>query len=118
MPDLAIGLNFYAASDADGGFRNGMIFHVERNASGGSVSTPIARYFTTRPDVGAEGYHSHERIDCIVRDHPLAPAEDWLGRQLADVLLARQVVTEPIWVSWHRATEIGGEARGHVFDFD
>ena len=80
------------------------------------MSTPIARYFITRPDIGAEGYHPHSRIDCIVRDHELAPAEEWLARRLVAVLLERAVVAEPLWVSWHRAEELGGDAYGEVFD--
>jgi len=118
MSDLPIDTNYYATSDAEGEFRNGEIFHIERNPRGGSVSTPIGRYFTTRPSTGAEGFHPHSRIDCIVRDHELAPAEDWLARRLVVALLERAVVAEPLWLSWHRAKELGGEARGEVFDFD
>jgi len=118
MSDLPLDPKFFARSDAEGRFQNGEIFHIKRNSQGGTVSTPIARYFTTRPEIGAEGYHPHWRIDCTVRDHGLAPAEDWLARRLVDALLERGAVTEPVWVSWHRAKELGGEARGEVFDFD
>lgn len=118
MPNLPIDTNFYVTSDAEGGFRNGEIFHLERTVQGGSLATPIGRYFTTKPNIGAEGYHPHSRIDCFVRDHELAPAEDWLARRLVDALLKSAVVAEPLWVSWHRAKELGGEARGEVFDFD
>lgn len=118
MPTLPIDMNFYVTSDAEGGFEHGEIFHIERTGQGGSIATPIGRYFTTKPNIGAEGYHPHSRIDCVVRDHKLAPAEDWLARRLVDALLKDALVAEPLWVSWHRAKELGGEARGEVFDFD
>jgi hypothetical protein len=118
MPSLSIDTNFYVTSDAEGGFRHGEIFHIERGGQGGSLATPIGRFFTTESNIGVEGYHPHSRIDCFVRDHELAPTEDWLARRLVDALLKSGVVSEPLWVSWHRAKEVGGEARGEVFDFD
>lgn len=118
MQTLPIDTNLFITSDAEGGFRHGEIFHVERNAHGGSLETPIGRYFVTKPNIGVEGFHPHSRIDCFVRDHELTPAEEWLTRRLVDALLKNSIVTEPLWISWHRAKEIGGEARGEVFDFD
>jgi hypothetical protein len=35
MSDLPIDTNFYATSDVEGEFRNGEIFHIERNSQGG-----------------------------------------------------------------------------------
>lgn len=118
MKTLPVDTNLFITSDAEGGFRHGEIFHVERNADGGTLNTPIGRYFTTKPNIEVEGYHPHSRIDCFVREHELAPAEEWLTRRLSDVLLKNAIVEEPLWISWHRAKEIGGEARGEVFDFD
>jgi hypothetical protein len=117
MKSLHLNPDFYITPDADGAFRQGQILHVKRNAvGGGSVATPVGRYFAWRPDIGAEGYHPYWRLDCFVRDHELAPAEDWLARQLADALLGSGIVSEPLWLGWHRATEMGGEARGEVFN--
>lgn len=116
MPHISIDADFYAQSDAGGQFQNGQIFHIERNSDGGSTSTPIGCYFITRPDIGAEGFYPHSRMDCFVRNHRLAPAEDWLAKRLLEALLANKNIAEPIWVSWHRADELGGEARGAVFD--
>jgi len=118
VPDVQIDPNFYVQSDADGNFRTGQIFHIARNSHGGSMSTPIGRYFITLPNIGAEGYNTHSRMDCFVRSPPLAPAEDWLAKCLLGALLAGGFVAEPVWVSWHRAEELGGEARGAVFDLD
>ena len=118
MPTLPIDSNFYVRSDAEGGFRNGEIFHSERTVQGGSIATPVGCYFTTKPDIPEEGFNPHSRIDCFLWDHELTPAEDWLTRRLVDALLLSAVVAEPLWVSWHRAKELGGEARGEVYNFD
>lgn len=116
IPHLPIDADYHVAPHRDG-FRSGIVFHIKRNAVGsGWVSTPIARFFVTRPDIGAEGYNLYERLDCYVRDHPLSPDDGWLARRLADALLAEGVVTEPLWIGWHHARESGGEARGQVFE--
>jgi len=118
VEEFSIDPSYYVQPDADGDFRNGAIFHIQRNAHGGSTSTPVGRYFTTRPWIGAEGYHPHSRVDCIVRDHQLAPDERWLAQRLTEELLSRSIIAEPFWLSWHRARELGGEAHGEVFDLD
>lgn len=116
MSNLALDPSFYITTNANGNFHSGIVFHVSRNTSGGSTSTPVAYYFVWRPDVGVEGYHLHWRIDCFVHDHQLAPVPRWLGTTLADALLNAGSVSEPLWVSWHSSNELAGEARGEVFD--
>ena len=117
---LELDTNFYATSDSEGGFRSGEIFHIERNQQGGSgsVNTPIARYFVTRPQVGAEGVHRHWRVDCFVSRHRLAPREDWLAERLIKALLQSALIAEPIWLSWHRLAKTSGKAFGELFDLD
>ena len=107
---------FTAKPDADA--TRGQVFHVARNQRGGSMWTPVARYFAWRPDVGPEDYRPHWRLDCFARDHELAPDPEWLGNALADTLVHQNVISEPLWTSWHRSQELGGEARGVVFDLD
>jgi hypothetical protein len=48
--------------------RAGKIYHVVRNASGGAMLTPIARYFVWQPEF-VEGFHKHWRVDCFVYQH-------------------------------------------------
>jgi hypothetical protein len=116
MHQLNIDPSFYITASADGTFHSGRVFHISRNSSGGSTSTPVGYYFVWRPDIGAEGYHLHWRVDCFVRDHQLAPSPRWLGTVLADALLSTASVSEPLWISWHSSKELAGEARGQVFD--
>jgi hypothetical protein len=75
-----------------------------------TISTMVGRFHTWRPDIPPEGYHPHWRRDCYVLDEGLAP--DWLTKLLADALVGRGAVSEPIWLGWYRTNEIGGEARG------
>jgi hypothetical protein len=116
VEELILTPAYYVTSDADGGFRHGAIFHIVRNKHGGSISTIVGRFHTWRPDIPPEGYHPHWRIDCYVCDEGFAP--DWLAKLLADALVGRGAVSEPLWLGWHRTNEIGGESRGEVFDFD
>ena len=95
----------------------GEAYHVVRNAEGGAVMTPVARYFAWRPEF-PEGFHEHWRIDCFVRVHELAPEPIILGRALVGALIREVLCDEPIWLSVHRAEELKGEALGEVFDFD
>jgi hypothetical protein len=95
--------------------RSGEVFHIVRNSSGGSVSTPIARFAAFYPKFAEEGFHRHWRLDCYVRRHKLAPKPEWLGERLAESLLERHVVEEPLWVSWHMSEELKGKAYGVVF---
>ncbi|MGL4635025.1 MAG: hypothetical protein ACRCWF_03510 [Beijerinckiaceae bacterium] len=118
MRTLALDPTFYIEADEVGVFHSGLIYHILRNSQGGSVSTPIGRYFTSRPALQAEGILPHWRIDCFVIEHKLAPQADWLGKALANALIKSASVTEPLWVSWHSSKELGGEPMGDVFDFD
>jgi len=95
----------------------GEVYHVDRSPAGGETLTPVARFFTWRP-VHAENFHPHCRVDCFVRSHPLSPAPKVLGSALASALLREGVCSEPLWVSWHRSEELGGEAFGDVFVLD
>src|SRR5687768_6348238 len=118
MPDLPLSDSFYAAGDIDGNLGSGEAYHIVRNRFGGSVDTPIARFYITRPEIGAEGVHPHSRLDCFVRRHSLSPSPEWLARTLADALIAHGALAEPAWISWHASEEVGGEPRGEVFDPD
>jgi hypothetical protein len=98
-------------------FISGEVDYVERNAAGGSIFTPIARFFAWRP-VQIENCHPHWRVDCFVRVHELSPEPKIVGRALASGLLAEAICTEPLWVSWHQSEELGGTNFGEVFDLD
>lgn len=93
------------------------VYHYERNAAGGSVRTPIARYFAWKPEY-AENFHDHWRIDCYVRQHERSPDPKTLGRTLRNALIRESLCSEPCWVAWHRSEAIGGEAAGDVYDLD
>ena|SRR5690242_21862828 len=93
----------------------GEVFHIVRNSHGGSNSTPIARFTAFLPKFADEGFHRHWRLDCYVRRHKLSPEPQWLGERLAESLLERRVVDEPLWVSWHSSDEISGKPYGRVF---
>jgi hypothetical protein len=118
MTRLDLSPQFYAIADHSG-LASGVVYHVERiRGGGGSLSTPVAQFFVSTPPLVAEGFHPHQRLDCFVRKHELAPRGDWLTKRLADLLIEQGVIHQPIWLGWHEATEIGGEALGEVFDFD
>lgn len=117
MRTLTIDRNFKADYVESEGSRCGEIYHVRRNRAGGGTWTPIARYFAWRP-VFIENFHPHWRIDCFVRKHKLAPRPEKLGRALATSLIEAGLCERPVWVSWHKSEELGGDAYGEVFDFD
>lgn len=95
--------------------RIGEIYHVRRNTVGkGSVSTPIAGFFVWRPNILYA--KPHWRVDCFVRDHPLAEDPKGLGRMLTDKLVELELCEEPIWTSWYVSSEAGGERRGDLWD--
>ena len=97
--------------------RIGEIYHVARNWAGGSISTPIARYFVWRP-VFVEGYNEFWRVDCFVRQHDLSPDPMKLGETLIAALIREGLCNEPIWVSAHASKELGGKEYGEVFTDD
>ena len=94
----------------------GELFVVVQNTSGGQMATAMGSYFGTTQ--GDELFHPHWRIDCFVRRHELMPEPEVLGQGLATALEAEGVCSQPIWVSWYLAEELGGKARGEVFDLD
>ncbi len=95
----------------------GEIYHVVRNAAGGALLTPIARYFAWHP-LPSEGHRHHWRVDCFVRKHRLSPVPIDLGNLLVLALMREQICAEPIWMSAHRSDELGGKAYGEVFSDD
>jgi hypothetical protein len=101
----------------DGTYAIGEAFHVERNDRGGSLWTPVAAYFVWRQQP-RDGYHRHWRIDCFVEDNPRSPDPEYLAKRILAALVDRGVVSEPVWLSWHRSKEAGGTSFGEVFDFD
>lgn len=86
-----------------------------RNRAGGSVNTPVAFYFMWRPEY-VEGVHAHWRVDCFVREHPLAPEPTTVGRTLVAALIREGLCAEPIWLSVHQSKELMGQAFGEVFE--
>lgn len=117
MAEIMLSPEFYVVGDREG-WANGEVYHIKRNRFGGSISTPVARYFLSTPPLRAEGFHPHQRLDCFVRKHRRVPRGNWLARRLADCLVERGLIQRPVWISWHEAKEVGGEALGEVFDFN
>ena len=115
---IEVDQSHYATRNRDELFSGGEVFHSAKNTNGGSVDTPVARFFVTKPEIGAEGYHPHSRVDCVVFHSALVPDPASLARRLTDELLARRPVQEPLWLGWWTGQELSGEARGEVFDFD
>ncbi len=101
----------------DGTYIISEAFHVERNDSGGSLWTPVAICFLWRKQPH-DGFHRHWRIDCYVKETPRSPEPEYLAKLVLKALLARGVVSEPIWISWHRSRELSGTRVGDVFDLD
>lgn len=97
--------------------RAGEVYRVQRNPAGGVLLTPIARYFVWRPEF-IEGFHKYWRVDCFVREHPLAPAPGKLGEALVDALLREGLCDQPLWLSVHKSNELTGREYGEVFDYD
>src|SRR5262245_9510292 len=115
MVRFSISPDLDAACVVSGESLAGEVFRVERNQSGGATLTPIARVFAWRPAY-EENIRPHWRVDCFVRNHPLAPEPKSLGEAFAKALLREAICTEPLWVSWHRSEEIKGKAFGDIFD--
>lgn len=109
------GREFVVVLNASGSAYWGEVRHVARNAGGfGVVQTPIAQFFARRVE-GQDGLLPHERIDCLVRKgHRLSPDPDELGRRLATAVEGAGIARQPLWISWHVADEVGGEARGEL----
>jgi hypothetical protein len=100
--------------------RAGEIYRVQGNRSGGAVLTPVARYFAWRPEF-IEGFHAFWRVDCFIREHPLAPQpaeSQGLGKALVEALFREGLCNEPLWLSVHRSHELNGTEYGEVFDYD
>jgi hypothetical protein len=95
----------------------GEIYHVARNASGGALLTPIARYFVWQTEF-VEGFHQHWRVDCFVRQHKLSPEPMSLSELLVAALVREKLCTEPIWMSARESDELNGKAYGEVFSDD
>lgn len=96
----------------------GEVFHVTRpSAGGGATLTPIARYYGYRLEF-IENFNKHWRIDCYLRDHPLAPDHRFLGERLAEALVREGLITEPVWMSAFRSSGECGRAYGEVFSDD
>ncbi|RVG73601.1 hypothetical protein CN223_25215 [Sinorhizobium meliloti] len=110
--------DFYAEPSGDGTFVHGRVYHIARNADGGSLSTPVARFYVTQPRLPVEGYHEHMRLDCFVNDRKLVPEPDRLAQLLLHALVRQQAISEPLWLSWHYSEELAGQNYGDVFDFD
>jgi hypothetical protein len=96
----------------------GEVLHVRRNSSGGSISTPIARFYAWRPGVQNEVYRAHWHVDCFVLDHRLSPDPSVAGTALVQALFREGLCSEPLCVSWHRSKEVGGREFGEVFERD
>ncbi len=96
----------------------GEVFHVTRpSAGGGAILTPIARYYCYRLEF-IENFNKHWRIDCYLRDHPLAPDHRFLGERLAEALVREGLITEPVWMSAFRSSGECGRAYGEVCSDD
>lgn len=96
----------------------GEVFHVVRPTAGGGANlTPIARYYGHRPEF-LDNFNEHWRIDCYVRDHPLAPDHRFLGERLTEALVREGVITQPVWMSAYRSSGESGRAYGEVFSDD
>jgi hypothetical protein len=118
VKELVIRDDFYITPDADQSFEHGRIYHIARNRHGGSRSTQIAYFHVWNPDIPAEGFFPHRRLDVFVMDHKLAPDAAWLARKLYETLETDGVVADPVWLGWHQVRELGGEQRGEVFDYE
>ncbi len=117
MKTLEIARDFEAVFFITEETRIGDIHHVERHSSGGSLNTPIARFFVHRPGY-IEGVNPHWRIDCFVKNHSFSATPEMLGRSLASALIKADYCPPPVWVSWHESAELAGEAIGDLFEVD
>lgn len=117
MNAVTVSDDYWVEPNAGSTFTGGTVLHIARNAQGGSTLTPVGRVFVTAPHIGAENFHRHVRVDCFFLNRPLAPQPDLFAHELVEVLLARDLIKEPIWVEWWRAEQLGSTAVGEVFDF-
>lgn len=117
MTEIDLSSEYYAKCGEQDSFQRGEVFHVARNARGGSLSTAAARFYISRPTLSAEGVHEHTRLDCFVSHRKLVPEPDRLAQLLLKALMSNGTISEPIWLSWHYSEEIGGQAYGNVFDY-
>lgn len=117
MKRFDIDENYWADCVVESRIVAGEIYHIARNSSGGSNSTPIARYFAWHPAY-SEGFNEHWRIDCFVKRHKLSPKQMSLGKALVAALLKEKLCAEPLWLSVHSSEELEGEAYGEVFEKD
>ncbi|WP_069058161.1 hypothetical protein [Sinorhizobium sp. RAC02] len=118
MNDLDLSPDFYINWSAGDDFRSGQIYHFKRNKTGGSLSTPVARFFITSARIAAEGFFPHHRLDCFISNTELVLKPEQLARDLFEALKSSGLVGEPTWLGWHVAEERGGAPYGEVFDFD
>jgi hypothetical protein len=117
MQRFELGASFEVDCSPIADFVPGEIYHVARNSAGGANLTPITQFFCWKP-IFVEGHNPYWRVDCYVRRHALAPNPEWIGKALAEALLARGLCNEPLWVSWHDSAELGGKPYGPVFEDD
>lgn len=95
----------------------GEVYHGPQNATGG-VFTPVVSFVAFLPLVVADGEKLHWHVNCHVRVHQLSPDPAYIGKALADALLSRSICSEPLWVSWYRSEELGGQAYGDPWGDD
>lgn len=117
MQNLELSRDFYA-KPSETGFGSGEIYHIERNEAGGSLSTPVARYFVTNPAIPAEGYFPHQRLDCFFGQISFVSDPRQLTKRLFGSLQKLGVINEPAWIGWHVSEELAGMPLGEVWDFD
>lgn len=77
--------------------------------------TPVARYFVWRPNY-VEGFNPHWRIDCFFRKHERSGNPEELARLLAARLQEIGACDLPVWISWHRSDELGGDSLGNLWE--
>ncbi|MBI3198040.1 MAG: hypothetical protein HYZ40_11170 [Rhodospirillales bacterium] len=115
---LALGSRFRASVRTGDSVCYGEIIHVEHN-----VWTEIAHYYVRNWSPGpfngiAEGIAPHVQIACYVREHKLSPDPETIAKQLLAALIQVGKVAEPIFLSWRWYKELGGLAKGTVYDPD
>lgn len=119
MTEIDLSSEYYLKGGDRNSLQHGEVYHTARDARGtGSVSTAVARFYVSRPAVPAEGVHPHTRLDCFVSDRRLVSKPEHLAQLVLKALVDHGALSGPIWVSWHSANEIGGQALGDLFDFD
>lgn len=96
----------------------GQIYHIVRNEFGGSILTPVGRWFAWQASGDVECFHDRWRVDCFVRDHSLAPEPMPIGEALVSHLMREKICSEPLWLSVHRSDELDGKPYGNVYQDD